>query len=42
MSESFNINLAFEDPLHEAVLRKIVSQFGFSVGRCSAAGDMAI
>ncbi len=38
MSESFNINLAFEDPLHEAVLRKIVSQFGFSVGRCFSRG----
>jgi len=38
MSEGLIINLAFEDPLHEAVLRKIFSQLGFSVGRCFSHG----
>jgi hypothetical protein len=38
MSEDFIINLAFEDPLHEAVLRKIFSQFSFSVGKCFSHG----
>jgi len=38
MSESLIINLAFEDPLHEAVLRKIFAQFNFSVGRCFSHG----
>jgi hypothetical protein len=38
MSEGFIINLAFEDPLHEAVLRKILFQFSFSVGRCFSHG----
>lgn len=34
------INLAFEDPLHEAVLRKIVAQLdqNFSIGRCFSQG----
>lgn len=38
MSERLSINLAFEDPLHEAVLRKVFSQFGFSVGKCFSHG----
>lgn len=38
MSEGLIINLAFEDPLHEAVLRKLFSQPGFSVGRCFSHG----
>lgn len=38
MSESLIINLAFEDPLHEAVLRKIFAQFNISVGRCFSQG----
>lgn len=38
MSESLSINLAFEDALHETVLRKILSQFGFSIGKCFSHG----
>jgi hypothetical protein len=38
MSDNLIINLAFEDPLHEAVLRKIFSQFIFFVGRCFSHG----
>ena len=38
MSEGLIINLAFEDPLHEAVLRKIFSQLSFSVGKCFSHG----
>ncbi len=38
MSERLIINLAFEDPLHEVVLRKIFSQLNFSVGKCFSHG----
>lgn len=38
MSEGLIINLAFEDPLHEAVLRKIFSQLSLSVGKCFSHG----
>ncbi|HEX9971235.1 MAG TPA: hypothetical protein VGD14_04115 [bacterium] len=38
MSDDVIINLAFEDPLHEAVLRKIFSQFNFAVGKCFSHG----
>lgn len=38
MSDDVIINLAFEDPLHEAVLRKIFSQLNFAVGKCFSHG----
>lgn len=38
MSEGLIINLAFEDPLHEALLRKTFSQLGFLVGKCFSHG----
>ncbi|MCU0645677.1 MAG: hypothetical protein MUC94_15645 [bacterium] len=38
MSENLIINLAFEDAVHEAVLKKIFSQFNFSVGKCFSQG----
>lgn len=38
MSEDLIINLAFEDPLHEALLRKTFAQLGFSVGKCFSHG----